>query len=235
MLSFLIFDPRYFLYVGPFFLLALWASMRVKGTFARYSQLQLRSGVSGAEAARMILQAAGIHDVKLEAVPGMLSDHYDPTSKTVRLSENVLNERSQAAVAVAAHEVGHAIQHAQAYAPMEWRSNLVPVVGLINQMAMPMFLVGLFFAPFQFLAIVGIVLYGAATIFHLVTLPVEFDASRRAIKILEGCGFVGQDEMVGVRKTLNAAGFTYIAATLVALAELIYWLMRSGLLGGHDE
>jgi len=225
------FDPRYFLYVGPFFLLALWANMKVKGTFARYRKETLRSGVTGAEAAQFILQAAGIHDVELKAVSGMLSDHYNPLTKTVCLSEEVLNERSQAAVAVAAHEVGHAIQHAQGYAPLQWRSSLVPVVGLINKLAMPMFFFGMFIAGFKFLSMVAIVFYGAATLFHFVTLPVEFDASRRAIKILDRCGFVTPDEMIGVRKTLYAAGFTYVAATLVALAELVYWLLRSGLLG----
>ncbi len=234
MLSFFFFDPIYFLYVGPFFLLAMWASMRVKGTFARYSKEPLRSGVTGAEAAQHILRAAGIDDVKLQAVDGMLSDHYNPLTKTVCLSREVLNERSQAAVAVAAHEVGHAIQHAQGYAPLAWRSSLVPVVGLINKLAMPMFMIGFFIAGFKFLSLVGLIFYGAATLFHFVTLPVEFDASRRAIKILEGCGFVTQSEMVGVRKTLNAAGFTYVAATLVALAQLVYWLLRSGMLGSRD-
>jgi Zn-dependent membrane protease YugP len=224
----------YLLIIGPFVLLALWAGARVKGTFAKYNQTPIRSGVSGGDAARVILRSAGISDVRLEAVPGMLSDHYDPLTRTVRLSAEVLEGRTPAAVAVAAHEVGHAIQHAQAYAPMKWRAALVPVVGFVNQTVMPMFLIGMVL-QLAWLPILALILYGAVTLFHVVTLPVEFDASGRAMRILAGSGLVTDDEMVGVRKTLYAAGFTYIAATLVALAELVYWLLRSGLLGGRSE
>lgn len=234
MLSIFVFDPSYFLYVGPFLLLALWAQWKVKGTFAKYADQPLRSNVSGAEAAQLILRGAGITDVSVEAVPGMLSDHYDPRSKTVRLSESVLRERSTAAVAVAAHECGHAIQHAQAYAPMAWRHALVGPVNLVNSLALPMFLAGIFLGMGNF-AIFAIVLFGLTTLFHLVTLPVEFDASARAIRILAGSGIATSDEMVGVRKTLYAAGFTYLAATLVSAAELVYWLVRSGLLGGSQD
>lgn len=221
----------YLLFALPFLLLAMWASYRVKSTFAHYNQQPIRSGVSGAEAAQIILRAAGITDVGIEVAPGMLSDHYDPAKKVVALSAEVLNGRTQAAVAVAAHEVGHAIQHAQAYAPMQARSALVPVVGLINTLAMPMFLAGIFM-HLPGLALVAVIAYGAGTLFHLVTLPVEFDASRRAIQILERSGIATADEMVGVRKTLFAAGFTYVAATLVSLVDLIYWLWRAGLIGG---
>ncbi|MDA0373055.1 MAG: zinc metallopeptidase [Planctomycetota bacterium] len=231
---FFTFDPLYFLYVGPFLLLALYAQWHVKGTFARYSQVGLRSRISGAEAAQLILRGAGIHGVRVEAVAGMLSDHYDPTSRTVRLSEDVLNARSAAAVAVAAHEVGHAIQHAQAYQPLQLRSALVGPVQLVNSLALPMFLIGMFLSA-QALMVFGLVLFGATLLFHLVTLPVEFDASARAIRILEGSGLVAADEMDGVRKTLYAAGFTYLAATLVAASQLVYWLVRSGLLGGRSD
>lgn len=230
-----VFDPLYFLYVGPFFLLAMWAQSQVKGTFRKYSQVRLRSNLSGREAAEAILRGAGIHDVKVEGVPGMLSDHYDPQAKAVRLSETVLQERNAAAVAVAAHECGHAIQHAQNYQPMFWRSSLVPVVNAINTMAMPMFLVGMFLLKSEEFALIGVVMYGAATLFHMVTLPVEFDASRRAIQIVEKSGMAVGEELTAVRKTLYAAGFTYLAATLVALAELVYWLLRSGLLGGSND
>jgi Zn-dependent membrane protease YugP len=235
MSSFIFFDPVYFLYVGPFLLLALWAQWRVKGTFARYSEMPLRSNISGAEAAQLILRAAGIPDVRIEGVPGMLSDHYDPTSRTVRLSTEVLQARSAAAVAVAAHECGHAIQHAQAYQPMQWRSQLVGPVNIVNSLALPMFFAGMFIQGFQFLTLFGLILFGLTLLFHVVTLPVEFDASARAIRVLEGSGLVTSDEMVGVRKTLYAAGFTYLAATLVAAAQLVYWLVRSGLIGGQSE
>jgi Zn-dependent membrane protease YugP len=229
----LVFDYQYFLYVGPFLLLALWAQWKVKGTFARYAELGLRSGVSGAEVAALILRNSGLPDVRIEAVEGMLSDHYDPTTRTVRLSRDVLTGRSAAAVAVAAHECGHALQHAQGYQAMQWRTALVPVVNLVNTLAMPMFLFGMFLVPFQVFALIAVIAFGAGTLFHLVTLPVEFDASSRAIRIVEQSGIATAEEMVGVRKVLYAAGFTYLAATLMSAAELVYWLVRSGLLGGN--
>lgn len=225
---------NYLLILGPFFLLTLWAQWRVKATFARYGDVALRSGLSGADVAQLILRGAGIHDVRIEAVPGLLSDHYDPRAKAVRLSEEVLNARTVSAAAVAAHEVGHAIQHAQGYQPMQWRSSLVPVVNLVSSVAMPMFLAGWFF-HIPGLPLVAVILYGVTTLFHLVTLPVEFDASARAIKVVEASGLATGDEMTGVRKVLYAAGFTYLAATLLSAAELVYWLLRSGILGGSSS
>lgn len=233
MLSFFFyFDLQYLLIMAPFLALSIWASMRVKGTFARYSEVP--AAYSGAEAAELILQGAGIHDVGLEAVPGMLSDHYDPMRKVVCLSEEVLNGRNVAAVAVAAHECGHAIQHAQAYAPMQWRAALVPVVQFGSSLAIPMILFG-FILHIGPLAWLGVIAFSFAVLFHLVTLPVEFDASRRALVILERSGILDAEQMEGARKTLFAAGFTYVAAALVALVELLYWLMRLGVLGGGDE
>lgn len=224
----------YLIFMAPFLLLSVWASMRVKGTFQQYNKVPIRSGVSGAQAAAMILKGAGIHDVTIEGVPGMLSDHYDPSRKVVALSHEILNGRTAAAVAVAAHEVGHAIQHAEAYAPMSMRASLVPLANIGSQLGIPMLIFGAIF-HIPGLAIAGVVAFGFAVLFHLVTLPVEFDASRRAIKILERSGIVASDEMPGVRKTLFAAGFTYVAATLVAMVELVYWLIQSGLLGGRSE
>jgi len=228
------FDPYLLLIMAPFVVLSIWASSRVKGTFAKYNQHPIRSGYSGADAAQAILRAAGIHDVGLEPVAGMLSDHYDPTTRTVRLSPEVLNGRTPAAVAVAAHEVGHAIQHAQAYAPMTARAAIVPVVNISSQLSIPLIFLGMFLG-IAGLAWVGIIAFAAVVLFHLVTLPVEFDASNRAIKILEGSGIATADEMVGVRKTLYAAGFTYVASALVAVVQLIYFLWRSGLLGGRNN
>ena len=209
MLGFLYFDPGFLLLMVPLVLLSLWAGSRVKGTFARYNQSPIRSGYSGAQAAQAILGAANIRDVSIEEVPGMLSDHYDPRQKVVRLSSEVLHGRTPAAVAVAAHEVGHALQHAQGYAPMQWRGQLVPVVGVTSQLAIPLVFLGLFMQSMG-LAWLGVIAFSAVVLFHLVTLPVEFDASARAIRILEGSGIVAADEMTGVRKTLYAAGFTYL-------------------------
>ncbi len=214
----------YIIFMLPFMLLAVWASMRVKGTFAKYSQVPIRSGMSGAEAARMILDAAGIQGVQIRECRGLLSDHYNPMDRTVNLSGEVLRGRSVAAVGVAAHEVGHAIQHAYGYKPMVVRSALVPATNLASQLAFPMIFLG-FFLHIPGLAVLAVVCYAVAVAFHLVTLPVEFDASRRAVAILESSGMVAPDELTGVKKTLFAAGFTYVAATLVAVAELIYWLL----------
>jgi Zn-dependent membrane protease YugP len=233
MLSFFL-DPLYLLVMAPFLLLSIWASMKVKGTFHAHNQQPIRSGVTGAEAAAMILRGAGIQDVGIAEVPGMLSDHYDPLHKRVVLSSEILHGRTPAAVAVAAHEVGHAIQHAQLYRPMQLRSGLVPIVQITSQLAIPMVIFGALM-HIKGLALVGVIAFAIVVVFHLITLPVEFDASRRAIQILERSGIVASDEMPGVRKTLYAAGFTYIAAALVAVVELLYWLFRSGLLGGSRE
>jgi hypothetical protein len=230
----MIFDPLYLIMIAPLFLLTLWAGARVKSTFAKYHRVPLRSGVSGGEAAQMILRAAGIHGVEIGAVPGALSDHYDPRTRRISMSVEVLNGRSAAAVAVAAHEVGHAIQHAQGYAPMSIRHSLVPVANLGSSLAIPM-IIGGFLFHLPGLAYLGVFAFAFAVLFHLVTLPVEFDASRRALRFVEGSGIAAADEMVGVRKTLYAAGFTYVASALVALLELVYWLMRTGILGGSRD
>lgn len=228
------FDPYYLLITAPFLLLSMWAAAKVKGTFARYNQQPLRSGYTGADAARAILRGAGIHDVRIEAVSGMLSDHYDPTQRVVRLSQDVLRGNTPAAVAVAAHECGHVLQHAANYAPMQWRSSMVPVVQFGSSLAIPMIFAGAFFHLFG-LALLGVIAFSLAVLFHLVTLPVEFDASRRAIAIVERSGIATSEEMVGVRKTLYAAGFTYVAAALVAVVQLLYFLWRLGLLGGSSR
>ncbi len=232
MLGFFLLDPLFLIIVLPFAGLAIWASSRVKGTFKKYSKVPIRSGYSGAETAQLMLCGAGIHDVRIESVPGMLSDHYDSRDKVVRLSDEILHGRSAAAVAVAAHEVGHAIQDAQGYAPMGIRSALVPAANLGSSVGPWMILIG-FFLNFAGLAWLGVIAFGAAVLFHLVTLPVEYDASFRAMKVLEGSGIVATDEMPGVKKTLYAAGFTYVAATLVALAHLLYYVIR--LTGGSSS
>ena len=234
MLGFFYFDPLYALLTFPLLVLSMWAAARVKGTFAKYNQLPIRSGYSGADAAQAILAAAGIRDVGIEPADGLLGDHYDPRQKVVRLSPEVLEGRTVASVAVAAHEVGHAIQHAQAYAPMTARAAMVPVVQLGSSLGIPLIILGALL-HLGGLQLIGLIAFSLAVLFHLVTLPVEFDASSRAIKILEGSGIVAADEMVGVRKTLYAAGFTYVAAALIAAAQLVYWLVRSGVIGGRSD
>ncbi|MEZ5964368.1 MAG: zinc metallopeptidase [Planctomycetota bacterium] len=224
------------LYVLSFALLglSLWASHKVKSTFAAHNQTPIRSGMSGAEAAAAILRAAGVHDVRITAVSGMLSDHYDPKQKVVALSEEVLHNRTPAAVAVAAHEVGHALQDAHGYAPMHVRAGLVPVASFANGLAFPLILLGIF-THATGLIWLGIIGFGLGVLFHLVTLPVEFDASARAIKILERSGIVASDEMPGVRKTLYAAGFTYLAGALFAIVELLRLLAIAGVFGGSSD
>ncbi|MBL8730259.1 MAG: zinc metallopeptidase [Planctomycetes bacterium] len=222
----LTFDPVYWLILGVGLVLSLWASARVKSTFARYSQIRSRSGVTGAQVARAILQANGIHDVTVEPVPGALTDHYDPRSKTLRLSEPVFHSDSVAAVGVAAHEVGHAIQHATRYAALQFRSAWVPVAGFGSGLGEILILIGMGMAAFSgsmTLAWIGLALFATTTVFTLVTLPVEFDASKRALVTLQHSGVLVDDELAGARTVLNAAALTYVAAAAASLMQLLYW------------
>jgi Zn-dependent membrane protease YugP len=233
----MLFDPVYWLVFGVGLVLSLWASSRVKGTFARYQQVRSRAGVTGAQVARAILQANHITDVTVEPVPGALTDHYDPSSKTLRLSEPVYHSDSVAALGVAAHEVGHAIQHASRYAPLQFRSAWVPVAGFgsgIGGLLMMIGLVMAFAGGSTTLAWIGLALFGTTTVFTLVTLPVEFDASRRALVTLQQSGVLVADELDGARKVLDAAALTYVAAAAVSLMQLLYWAFQ--ILGaGRDE
>jgi len=234
------FDPLYWLVLGAGLLLGGWASLRVKTTFAKYSRLATRSGLTGAEVAREILRKNGIHDVRVEPVPGDLSDHYDPRSRTLRLSEPVFGGRSMAAFGVAAHEVGHAIQHSERYAPLEFRSRWVPVASFGSGLSLAVviaafFLGGAATAAGTIVGWIGILLFGSVCVMTLVTLPVEFDASRRALITLESGGFVTADELAGARKVLNAAALTYVAAFLTSVLTLFYWAMRLGLFGGRRD
>ena len=222
----------YYLYVVlPALLLAGIAQLWLKSTFAKYSQVPIQTGISGREAAQRILMAAGLTDVEIKPVPGMLSDHYNPMTRTVCLSEDIMNGRTPAAVGVAAHECGHALQHAQGYKPMEARSAMVPVVNLSSSLAFPMILAGIFIASLHWLAWVGVIAFALAVLFHIVTLPVEFDASHRAIKIVEQSGMATAADMKGVRTTLYAAGFTYVAATAGAILQLLYFI---AIVNGRD-
>lgn len=235
----MIFDPLCWLVIGIGMLLSLWASMLVKGRFAKYSRIATRSHMTGADIARAILRDNGIHDVTVERVPGRLSDHYDPRTKTLRLSDPVYGSNSMAAFGVAAHEVGHAIQHAQGYAMLQFRSSWVPVANFGSGVSVfvliaAAFLGGAQTAAGEWLAWLGIALFATVTVFTLVTLPVEFDASRRALACLRG-HYVDEDEYEGARKVLNAAAMTYVAAFVTSALTLLYWAMRLGLLGGRSS
>lgn len=202
----------------------LYAQHKVKSTFARYSEVPEDTGLSGADVARRILDANGLHGVPINAAPGALTDHYDPRTRTVNLSEPVYGGRSVSSTAVAAHEVGHAIQHAKAYAPMTVRSALWPVTAFASSTWMILLLAGAVLGALN-LVVVAIALYAAVVLFQFVTLPVEFDASRRAAAQLKALGIANADESTGVRKVLRAAALTYVAGALAALSQLIYFAM----------
>lgn len=228
------FDPVYFLFIGPALLLSLWASWRTKSAFNKYSQVRAASGLTGAEAAQLLLDRAGIRDVKVVPHQGMLSDHYNPVNKTLALSEGVYASRSVAALGVACHEAGHAIQHATHYAPLWLRSALVPTVGIGSNLGMIVMMAGLFLQKPGLVGI-GAILFSAVLAFQLVTLPVEFDASNRAKLLLSEYALVSPMEREGVDRVLNAAALTYVAAAISTLMTLLYYLMRAGLLGGRRD
>lgn len=226
------FDPVYFLFALPGLLLAMWAQFKVKGTFSKMSKVRTRRGLTGAQAARRILDGQGLGDVAIERVHGKLTDHYDPRTRVLRLSEPVYDSASAAAVGVAAHESGHAVQHAKGYAPLALRTFMVPGVQLGGWVAPVMLMVGIFFQS-QTLLLAGIAFFALTTLFSVVTLPVEFDASARALKLLPSSGIVGDDEVPQVKQVLDAAAMTYVAAAIQSVMTLLYFLFRSGALGGR--
>ncbi|WP_127585157.1 zinc metallopeptidase [Paenibacillus koleovorans] len=207
------------------FVVSMWAQFRVKGTFNRWAQVAASSGLTGYDAARRMLDNNGLHDIPIEPVPGALSDHYDPIRRVVRLSEPVYYESSIAAISVACHEVGHAIQHQQHYPMLVARHNLFPVVNFTSGVAPLMIIAGLIFQQFNFLLGLGIIFFSAAVLFQLITLPVEFNASSRARELMVSEGFISNEEERGVAKVLNAAALTYVAAALISLLELIKYIM----------
>ena len=220
------FDRTYILLIIGM-LLSLAASAKLKSTFAKYRRIRSASGLTGAEAAARILRAAGITDVQIRAIPGSLTDHYDPRTKTVSLSQDIYGQTSLAAVGVAAHECGHAIQHAVHYAPLEMRSAIVPVANLGSSLSWPLFLIGLL-AGIRPLTTAGIGLFSLAVLFQLVTLPVELNASSRALRMLEGTGILGVSETKGARKVLTAAALTYVAALAASILQLLRLLILAG-------
>jgi Zn-dependent membrane protease YugP len=225
------FDPMYLLFLAPGMLLSLWASFKVKSTFREYSQVAARSGLSGAQAAKELLQQKGIRDVSVEEVQGFLSDHYDPFHKVLRLSPDVYHGRSLAALGVAAHEAGHAIQHATGYGPLKFRSLVVKPAQIGSNIGGYLCAIGIALASTQ-MVWVGIVLFSLFVIFTLITLPVEFNASSRAVQVLETSGMITSSEVDGTKAVLNAAAMTYVAGAISAIMQLLYFLIRAGILGG---
>jgi len=221
-------DPLWIILVAPTLLLSLWAQHKVKSTFEKYSKVASRKRISGQDSAALLLRAKNIRDVQIEPVSGTLTDHYDPRSKRVRLSQPVFGENSIAAIGVAAHEAGHAIQHATGYGPLVLRSTLVPVANIGSRAGPFIALAGLFFYySMPQLFYLGILLFAGAVLFYLITLPVEFDASARAIAILRENNVLTNEELVGVRRVLTAAAMTYVASALTAVMSLVRLILMS--------
>ena len=229
-----LFDPLYWILIGPTMLIALWAQMRVKSSYNKWSKVAASSRMTGAQAADRMLRHAGVTGVEIEQVQGYLSDHYDPRAKKLRLSPGVYQSESVAAMGIACHEAGHALQHAKGYAPLALRNAIVPVASIGSWLAFPMIFAGMLL-QMSGLALLGVIAFGALVVFQLITLPVEFDASNRAKQQLRSLGIIqSQAEAGGVSAVLNAAAMTYVAATVTALAQLLYFAMRLGFFGRND-
>ena len=221
------FDPTYVLVlIGA--VLCIWAQARVSSTYNRYSRVLSRTGMTGAQAAQRILQLSGIYDVRIEHVGGKLTDHYDPVNKVLRLSDTVYGSTSVAAIGVAAHECGHAVQHDKGYAPLQFRSALVPVANIGSKAGIPLILLGALLGMNQTLIHIGIWVFALAVLFQLVTLPVEFNASGRALAMLGDYGMLDRDETKGCRKVLQAAALTYVAAAASAILQLLRLVLLFG-------
>ncbi|KAF2962416.1 zinc metallopeptidase [Fervidobacterium sp. 2310opik-2] len=219
----LFYDPTFILLI-PALLLALWAQIMVQSNFSKYSNVRSRIGMTGSELARFILDSAGLYDVRIESIPGTLTDHYDPRAKVVRLSQATYNSDSVAALGVVAHEIGHAIQHANHYVPLVVRNAIAPVASFSSNLAWIFFIIGIFTGAMG-LAQFGILLFLAVVLFSIITLPVEFNASSRALKILEKNLLMPKDELKGVKAVLSAAAMTYVASTLMAIMQLIRMIL----------
>ena len=224
-------DPTYILVIIGV-IISLWASAKVKTTYSKYSRVRSMSGLTGAQAAERILHSAGLYDVRIEHISGDLTDHYDPKNRVLRLSDTVYSSASVAAVGVAAHECGHAVQDQKDYAPLRIRNSLVPVANFGTMAAWPIIIIGLIFGSSHFLVNLGILLFSLGVLFQLVTLPVEFDASSRAIQILGNTGILYGDEIRQTRKVLNAAAMTYVAAAAASILSLLRLIL---LFGGRDR
>ena len=226
------FDWTYIVIILPCMLLSMWASSRVNSTFKKYSNQYSMRRLTGADAARRVLSSHGVHNVRIERVSGNLTDHFDPKTNVIRLSDSVYDNTSTAAIGVACHEAGHAVQYAQNYGPNKLRAAIVPITNIGSKLAMPLILLGLllsFLGNFSYtLVYVGIACFSLSVVFQLVTLPVEFNASRRALQAIEDGQILTNEELMGARKTLSAAAMTYVAATAVAMAQLLRLLILFG-------
>ena len=225
-MPFLFYDSTMLLLI-PALIFAFWAQMKVKSAYKKFTQVKSSQGITGAKVAQIILQQNGIYDVEVEPVKGELSDHYDPRNTKVRLSEHNYQSSSLSALAIAAHEVGHAIQHKEAYIPLTIRHTILPVTNIASFSAFPLFIIGMFMSS-PMLMDLGIIFFAAVVVFHLITLPVEFNASSRAMTILSNNGFLVTQELNGAKKVLNAAALTYVAAASMALLNLIRLLILRG-------
>lgn len=220
------FDIYYLILIVPALILSIYAQIKVKSAFNKYSRIRNTSGMTGADVARVILDRSGLYDVRIERIAGDLTDHYDPRTKVVRLSQSVYGSNSIAALGVAAHETGHAIQHSESYGPLVLRSTLVPVAQIGSSLGVPLAMLGLIFS-FPFLVNVGIILFSLAVAFYIITLPVELNASSRAIRILEDTGILNYNEIDPAKKVLRAAAMTYVASAAVAVANLLRLILIS--------
>ena len=227
-------DPLYWMMMIPVFLLSAFSSFKVKSSFNKYSKVYLRSGMSGAQVARRILDRNGLSHINVVETGGFLSDHYDPIKKVVRLSPDVYRGQTVAAVGVAAHETGHAIQHKESYQPLILRNMIVPVASIGSNFAWIIIFAGFLLGALGLVKI-GIALFSIVVVFQVLTLPVEFNASSRAKKILAAEGYVSPTELQGVNSVLSAAAMTYVAAATSAIMTLLYFLLRAGILGGNDD
>ncbi|HOQ37298.1 MAG TPA: zinc metallopeptidase [Acetivibrio sp.] len=220
------FDIYYLILIVPALILSIYAQIKVKSAFNKYSRIRNTSGMTGADVARVILDRSGLYDVRIERIAGDLTDHYDPRTKVVRLSQSVYGSNSIAALGVAAHETGHAIQHSESYGPLVLRSTLVPVAQIGSSLGVPLAMLGLIFS-FPFLVNVGIILFSLAVAFYIITLPVELNASSRAIRTLEDTGILNYNEIDPAKKVLRAAAMTYVASAAVAVANLLRLILIS--------
>lgn len=226
----LMFDPTYLLII-PALILSMYAQFKVNSTFSKYSKIANRKGYTGADVARALLSIAGIYDVRVEHIRGNLTDHYDPVSKVLRLSDSVYNSRSVAALGVAAHETGHAMQHATGYLPLAMRSGIYPLVNISSKLSGILIFVGIIFGLARgvgWILLVGIILFAVVVAFQIITLPVEFNASSRAIKILADNNFLSKDELKPAKKVLSAAALTYVAAAFSAIMSLLRLILIYG-------
>ena len=217
----------YLVIVGPALLFAIGAQIKVKNNFNKYSRVMSSRGLTGANAALQVLSYYGIHDVRVERVSGKLSDHYDPKSKVIRLSDGVYNSASVAAIGVACHEAGHAAQHAQSYGPLKWRNAIIPICNIGSTLGIPIALIGAFLG-FGILVDIGLALYALIAVFQFITLPVEFNASKRAVEVISQTHILDEDEIIGTKKVLSAAAMTYVAALATSLANLLRFIIMFG-------